>query len=134
MAESPLPEGFADLAPFVAWALPTETSRSRKRLSSSIEEIRAFYDAMVARGEAALAHLRDAEAAGGAPLSAPEERLLHLLFALAEVAPAVEVFGQPAVIDGFEAARFVPEHDSAEWARMRERRAAAGRGAREGAR
>ena len=34
-----------------------------------------------------------------------------LTLSLAEVAPAVEKFNQPTVIDGFDFKRFVPVHD-----------------------
>jgi len=30
---------------------------------------------------------------------------------LAEVAPAVENFGQPSVVQGYDVARFIPVHD-----------------------
>jgi hypothetical protein len=34
-----------------------------------------------------------------------------MTLSLAEVAPAVENFGQPGVVDGYEYTRFVPVHD-----------------------
>jgi hypothetical protein len=40
--------------------------------------------------------------------------LLHLAHSFAEVAPAVECFGQPAVSYGYDVARFIP---GPEWAR-----------------
>jgi len=40
-----LPGEFADLEPFVGWSLPTENERYAKRLSSSMDELQAFYDA-----------------------------------------------------------------------------------------
>lgn len=126
MSSNQLPEEFADLEAFVtAWALPSEIARRTKRLASTMEEIQAFYDAMLARGEAILRHLESLERAG-APDAIPEasQRLLYLMFSLAEVAPAVEVFKQPSVIDGFDAARFEPDHESEDWKRMRHRRAA----------
>ena len=53
-----LPDGFGDLECFVAdWVLPDALARMGKRLSSNMEEIRAFYAAMLPRGEAALAYL-----------------------------------------------------------------------------
>ena len=42
-----LPPGFEALEPFVAdWALPGSLARMEKRRTSSIEDIRAFYDAI----------------------------------------------------------------------------------------
>jgi hypothetical protein len=41
-------------------------------------------------------------------LPAEAQRLLDLTLSLAEVAPAVECFRQPLVVDGYEASRFIP--------------------------
>lgn len=100
---SSLPQGFEALEPVVAdWVLPDAVARGEKRQSSSIEEIRHFYEAMLPMGEAALAYLRQFEL-GALPLEA--ERLLKLMLALAEVAPAVEWYNNPKVYDGFEVSR-----------------------------
>jgi hypothetical protein len=94
-----LPEGFAAAEPFVAdWVLPDAAGRMGKRQSSSIEELRIFYDTMLPLGEAALAWLRGYELGD---LPEQGERLLKLMLALAEVAPAVEWYNDPRVIDGF---------------------------------
>ena len=53
----PLPEPFQALEPFRAWALATERERRAKRLSSSMEEIQAFYDALFPQLEAVVAYL-----------------------------------------------------------------------------
>jgi hypothetical protein len=34
-----------------------------------------------------------------------------MTLSLAEVAPAVELFGQPSVVDGYDITRFTPQHD-----------------------
>jgi hypothetical protein len=73
-----------------------------KRLSSSIEQIRSFYDVMLPLGEKALAYLRDFPL-GSLPPDA--ERLLKLMLALAEVGPAVEWYNDPFVYDGFDIRR-----------------------------
>jgi hypothetical protein len=100
---SPLPQGFEALEPFVGdWVLPDAVARGAKRQSSSIEEIRRFYEAMLPMGEAALAYLRQFEL-GALPIEA--EQLLKLMLALAEVAPAVEWYNSPRVYDGFEVSR-----------------------------
>jgi hypothetical protein len=100
---SSLPQGFEALEPFVGeWVLPDAVARGEKRQSSSIEEIRRFYEAMLPMGEEALAYLRQFEL-GLLPLEA--ERLLKLMLALAEVAPAVEWYNSPKVYDGFEVSR-----------------------------
>lgn len=107
-AERQLPEPFQDLAPYLTWALPTERERSAKRQASTMAEIRAFYEAMLARMEEVLPHL-----AQFPPENIPEDvqRLFYLALALAEVAPAVENFGQPSVVEGYDIARFISAHD-----------------------
>ena len=54
-----LPPQFADLEPFVDWSLPTENTRLEKRLTSTMDEIRAFYDAFLPRATEALTYLND---------------------------------------------------------------------------
>ncbi|MET0587265.1 MAG: hypothetical protein ABWZ75_01985 [Novosphingobium sp.] len=109
-----LPAGFEAAEPFVAdWVLPDAAARMAKRQASGIEELRALYDTMLPLGEAALAHLREFEL-GSVPDDA--ERLLKLMLALAEVAPAVEWYNDPRVYDGFpvERIRFLRQiHDTA---------------------
>jgi hypothetical protein len=94
-----LPAGFEALEPFVAdWALGDAVRRMAKRQASGIEEIRRFYAAMLPLGEAALAHLRQFQLG---ELPAQSETLLELMLSLAEVAPAVEWYGDPRVYNGF---------------------------------
>ena len=98
-----LPAGFETAEPFVAdWVLPDAAARMAKRQASSMEDIRALYDTMLGLGEAALAHLRQFELGA---LPEPEERLLKLMLALAEVAPAIEWYDDPRVYDGFPVER-----------------------------
>jgi hypothetical protein len=106
VAESPLPDGFGDLAAFASvWALPTELERNRQRHRATIEDIQRFYDAMLARMDAIMEHLNRYRLDD---LPAAERRLLDLALSLAEVAPAIEFYRQPSVIDGYESQRFVP--------------------------
>jgi hypothetical protein len=103
MPEAALPEAFRDLEPWLAWSLATEQERSAKRQASTMKEIQAFYDALLARMEEVLPYVEQF------PLEAmPEDaqRLFYLTLSLAEVAPAVELFGQPTVIDGYDIKRF----------------------------
>ena len=98
-----LPAGFEALEPFVAdWALADAVARMARRQASGIEEIRRFYETMLPLGEAALRHLRQFQL-GELPVQS--ERLLRLMLALAEVAPAVEWYGDPRVYDGFPVER-----------------------------
>lgn len=104
--EKMLPAGFEDLECFAAcWSLPSERERNRQRLSSSMEEIQSLYDALLPRMEEIIGYLNQQ------PLNdmSPEaRRLFHLSLALAEIAPAVEFYKQPEVVDGFPPDRFVP--------------------------
>jgi hypothetical protein len=94
---SALPEPFADLEPWVAdWARPTRQERYDRRLSSTFEELVAFYDAVAPRAEAAIAHLGSRDLAS---LDAADTRLLQLLYSLILVSYAVNVFDQPRIPD-----------------------------------
>src|ERR1700730_2835993 len=108
MAERQLPAQFAELEPFLGWSLATERERTAKRQTSSMPEIKAFYDAMLARLGEILNHLDDFTQE-----DPPDDvkRLFLLSMSLAEVTPAVENFGQPSVVDGYDYSRFVPVHN-----------------------
>ena len=101
--DASLPSGFESVQPFVArWVLPDAVARMAKRQSSSMPEIRCFYDAMLPLGAQALDYLRGFQL-GSLPPQA--ERLLKLMLALAEIAPAVEWYNDARVEDGFDVAR-----------------------------
>jgi len=102
-----LPDAFADLQPFVErWALATETERNTQRHAVGMDAILAFKDAMLPRVDAVVQWL-DAFALNALPDA--EKPLMYLLLSFAEVAPAVEFYKQPAVIDGYEPRRFVAD-------------------------
>ncbi len=99
-----LPEGFETLEPWVdTWVLPDSAARARKRQTTGIDEIRRFYEALLAEAPRALELL---SARRLEELDGPTETLLKLLLALAEVGPAVEWYGQPGVVDGFDPEAF----------------------------
>ena len=103
MAEVPLPEPFQSLEPFRDWALATERERRTKRLSSSMEEIQAFYDALFPQLEAVVAYLDQF------PLDQlPQEAqpLYHLMLSLVEVTSAVELYHHPHIFEAIEPTRF----------------------------
>jgi hypothetical protein len=107
MANAVLPEPFHDLEPFIAWALATESERMSKRQTSEMAEIQAFYGAIFPRMPEIIAYLNDF-ALDAMPEAAT--RLMYLTLSLAEIAPAVENFGQPREADTFDPFRFVPQH------------------------
>jgi hypothetical protein len=91
-----LPSAFAELEPFITWALPTEEERYQKRLNSSMDDMREFYDAMVIRADDARKYLDHVDYPN---LTPDAMRLLWMLFSLIVVSYAVDVFGQPRVPD-----------------------------------
>ena len=96
-----LPPAFADLERFVErWCLATERERYAQRLASSMAEMKAFYEAMFARVEAALAHC-DRFPLDELPDDAA--RLLRLVHSFVMVSFPVEVWGRPAIPDVGEA-------------------------------
>ena len=97
MTEALLPSEFGDLEPFAAdWCLPTERERFAKRMSSSMDEMQAFYDAFFPRAEAAIAYC-DQFPLDELPEDA--ERLLQLLYSLVMASFPVEAWRQPHVPD-----------------------------------
>ena len=101
---TPLPRAFAALGSWCEhWVLPDSSARHAKRLATAYPEIKAFYDAMLARAPEILAYLSERQLG---QLDAADTTLLKLMLALAEVGPAVEWYGQPGVIDGWPAERF----------------------------
>jgi len=91
-----LPEAFSDLEPFADWSLQTEAERYAKRLSSSMEELQAFYDAAFPRLEDAMAYL-DALPLEDLPTDAT--RLLWLCYSLINASFPVEAWRQARVPD-----------------------------------
>jgi hypothetical protein len=91
-----LPTEFADLEPFADWSLESENERYAKRLSSTMDELQAFYDAAFPRLPDAMAYLDtfDLDAL-------PEDaiRLLWLCYSLVNASFPVEVWRQPRVPD-----------------------------------
>ena len=97
MADRMLPAEFSDLEPFVAgWCLDSEPERYAKRLSSTMDEIQAFYDALMPRAEEVIQYL---EKFPLDDLPADAMRLLKLLYSLILMSFAVEVWRQPYIPD-----------------------------------
>ena len=92
-----LPDQFAELERHAGdWCLATEAERYAKRMASSMDEMRAFYDAITPRAEAAMAHC-DTFALDAMPEQALN--LLYLLYSMIMVSFPVEVWGQARVPD-----------------------------------
>ena len=91
-----LPPEFVDLEPFSQWCLPTEAQRYQKRLTSSMADMQAFYDAIIARAEDALAYC-DKFSLDDLPEDVTN--LMHLLYSMIMVSFPVECWKQPRVPD-----------------------------------
>ena len=105
MAESPLPEEFAALAPWLDWALEPERARTQKRESSSMAEIRAFYDAVLPRLEEMIRHL---ESFRDGDMPAPQHRLYLISLSLVEVANLVELYKRREAVEACDPLRYEP--------------------------
>jgi hypothetical protein len=97
MADAQLPPEFSDLERFVEdWCLDSEPQRYAKRLSSTMDEIQEFYDAIFPRTEEVIQYLEKF------PLDElPDDafRLLKLLYSLIVMSFAVEIWKQPYIPD-----------------------------------
>ena len=92
-----LPTEFADLEPFASkWCLATEPERLAERLSSTMDEMQSFYDAVTPRAEAAMQHL---DRLPLHDLSDENTNLLHLLYSMIQASFPVEAWRQPGVPD-----------------------------------
>ena len=90
------PAAFVDLEPFAEWSLETEGERYDKRLTSSMDEMQAFYDATLHRTPAAMEYLDQFDL-----YDMPEQELnlMHLLMGLIVITFPVEAFHQAKVPD-----------------------------------
>ncbi len=91
-----LPEQFKDLEHLVAeWAIEDGHQRYLKRVNSTMEQLRAFYDQMFPRGKDAIDYIDQFDYQQ--PLPKDAANLRNLVYALITVALAVEVWKQPRV-------------------------------------
>lgn len=91
-----LPQQFSQLERLVPeWAIEDGHERYVKRVNSSMDEIRAFYDEVFPHAEAALAYLDQFDYPG--PLPTDAANLRNLLYSLITVSLAVELWKQPRV-------------------------------------
>jgi hypothetical protein len=89
-----LPQGFENLAHLVArWAHDSEHARREQRATSSMAELREYYDLVGPLVPAIAEHLDTFPVS--APLPAPQCRLFELAQMYMEVAWAVEFVGEP---------------------------------------
>ncbi len=84
-----LPDGFAALEPFAEfWAAESLSERDNRRLDSSEEQRKAFYDAATETAAGAMDYL---DSKSFAEFDEADHRLMDLMLALVHVTIAVEV-------------------------------------------
>lgn len=92
-----LPPGFEPLEPYVAyWCHDSNDGRRAARSQAPMDDIRAFYDAIVAHADEAIVHVEQFELG---QMPADSERLFKLLLAMNHAAIAVEMHGAPRAFD-----------------------------------
>ena len=100
-----LPAAFPDLQDLVEeWAIEGAAALNQIRLERNMAQIDAFYQRLVGRMDALLAHLQTLP--GDTELNDADRTLYNLACAYMEMAPAVELFRDPDVPDGFPAEKF----------------------------
>lgn len=91
-----LPPEFSHLEHLVPeWAIEDGHARYVKRVNSSMEQIRAFYDEVFPNAEEALAYIDKFDYSE--PLPEDVANLRNLLYSLITVSLAVELWNQPRV-------------------------------------
>ncbi|MEU9242687.1 hypothetical protein [Streptomyces sp. NPDC048385] len=90
------PAGFGELEPFAGWAIQGERARYAKRVSSTMEELQAFYDVAYPLLERNTAYL---EKVTLDQISDEDKYLLWAFCSLVTIAFPVEAWGQPRVPD-----------------------------------
>lgn len=90
------PPDFAALEPFADWAVRGERARYAKRVSSTMEELQAFYDVAYPLLQQNTEYLENLTLDG---ISDEDKHLLWAFCALVTVAFPVEAWGQPRVPD-----------------------------------
>ncbi|TBR15144.1 MAG: hypothetical protein EPO43_05315 [Rugosibacter sp.] len=94
-----LPPGFESLTVFVdKWAVEPLSKRQQARMVSSMDDIRAFYDAILPKSEAAIVYLNQFKLD-----KMPREAriLMNLMLSLMEVAHSVELWHRVDQRDAF---------------------------------
>ncbi len=97
MSENLLPKQFEELERFVSkWDLPDINSRYEARLSSTMEDMQDFNDAIVSCAEDIKSYL---DSKDFDDYLDEDRRLARLMFTFAVVAQSVQIYKQPAVPD-----------------------------------
>jgi len=97
-----LPPAFACLEPYVAeWSIETERERARKRISTSMDELRAFQAALLPHLEPMIVFFNTLPN-DPAALPADAKRLYHLVHMLMEASAPIDLqWETPDIDDAF---------------------------------
>ncbi|MFZ3223352.1 MAG: hypothetical protein WA142_09690 [Rugosibacter sp.] len=99
-----LPKNFSSLGIFTdKWLLPSEAERHQTRLTTKLDELTIFYDAMLPRMEDIITHLNGFDLQ---KLDDENQNLLQLSLSFIEVSTSIEFFKASTVPDGFDHHRF----------------------------
>lgn len=99
-----LPKVFSSLASFTnKWVLPSEAERHQTRLTTKLEELTLFYNAMLPEMEEIIGYLNGFDLK---ELNEENQNLLLLSLSFIEVSTSVEFFKSSTVPDGFDHRRF----------------------------
>lgn len=107
LVEDLFPASFPELASWSGWVQADEIARRQQCVNASMQEIRAFYDCMLASMDRILEHLNRFPLDD---LPVAEQNLLSLVLAFVEAAISVEMFEQPEISYGLPIERFRPLH------------------------
>jgi len=100
-----LPKEFSDLTDLVEeWALETPQALNSKRLNSTIEQLDSLYSRLDQRMVSIMCYLQKFSVSE--ETSDADDSLYRLARAFMEIAPAVELFRDPDIPDGFPSEKF----------------------------
>lgn len=95
-----LPQKFIELDKWSSWAFATEGERYKKRISASMDELKAFHSALRPHMEDVIQYLKTFP--WGTELSEEDERLYHLGLSYMEAAVPIDLgWKQPIAEDSF---------------------------------
>jgi hypothetical protein len=100
-----LPAQFKELEEFDSWILKSDAERIDRRLTMSQPELVSFYNGMLPHIGKIMAYLRERPIGAVSP---EDDSLLKLMYSLADVSVAVEVYEGGAVTGGADLRHFIP--------------------------
>ena len=107
-AETAFPQGFEELQRYEDWVLFTDAERVQKQVTTSVEDLAAFYEGMFPHAAAIYDHLAGIQLD---EMSDEDRALLCLAVAFIEIANGVEYYS-PDSTAADAMPRFVSLHDS----------------------